>query len=345
MVVALFVSISVGSFFATKQYAGSYSGVLNSVLIGITNAAYKMSSSPMLNMENHKYEVEYISGFIQKIFVFQFINSNLSIIYLIYNDRDLQNLNTLLFGMVCTKVASQFFFRIILKGFRYHVQKKLYFNQCRKLSQIQRAAHEKNYIAKLNSEEKKEYEADNHIRKTVKLYGHLNMVDAHSYEYKRLITVFKKNGEGPLIEEEPYLVDQVELNSRMFDRSIELELLDISGTFILMSYASLYSFLCPIISFIILVYNLVTIYLERYVQLHYLVRKPQIFQVGIGAWMNVLKFLGYATIIMNSVFMYWFRDTFIHRVREYFIAFGFLFPAKKNISLLPVAQAEINAVI
>ena len=49
-------------------------------------------------------------------------------------------------------------------------------------------------------------------------------------------------------------------------------------------------------------------------------------QNGLGAWMDVLEYIGYATVIMNCVFLYWFRLDFIRQAGDFLGYFKFLFP-------------------
>lgn len=91
--------------------------MINGIIIGITNFLYRLASGKMMALENHKYEFEYNNAFIKKIFLFQFINANLSIIVLIYQAKasDLKQLNNLLLGQVSMKIVSMFGSRIVSK--------------------------------------------------------------------------------------------------------------------------------------------------------------------------------------------------------------------------------------
>ena len=86
------------------------------------------------------------------------------------------------------------------------------------------------------------------------IFQHLNLPKAsQKYEYKRLVTVFnRKDGKTSCIEDEPFLVDQVELNARLYNLGLEYEIQDVSAVYILFSYVTLYSFICPFISCIVL---------------------------------------------------------------------------------------------
>ena len=79
-----FISISVASFFLTKDYMGRLAGITNSIIIFITNFTYKKLLQLMTTFEDHKYQSDYTKSFIIKIFAFQIINANLSLITSIY---------------------------------------------------------------------------------------------------------------------------------------------------------------------------------------------------------------------------------------------------------------------
>ena len=69
---------------------------------------------------------------------------------------------------------------------------------------------------------------------------------------------------------------------------------------------------------------------ERKVHLNYLVRQPMIMQNGLGAWEDVIGYLGIVTVVMNCMFMYWFRVQFIEIVQEHIIVLSFLLPESIN---------------
>jgi hypothetical protein len=111
-------------------------------------------------------------------------------------------------------------------------------------------------------------------RKRMDLNAHLWNHKGKEYEYKRLVTVFNrdKTGEREVIDKEVLLIDQIELNSRLHDLRIENELQEFSDLYILFSYSVLYSFICPVLSCIIFIFNLVSRKWTRLVHLHYLKR-------------------------------------------------------------------------
>lgn len=160
------------------------------------------------------------------------------------------------------------------------------------------------------------------------IFQHLNLPKAsQKYEYKRLVTVFnRKDGKTSCIEDEPFLVDQVELNARLYNLGLEYEIQDVSAVYILFSYVTLYSFICPFISCIVLLNNVITLKWERKIHLQYLLRKPLLRQNGLGTWMVVIEWLSKATIVMNCLFLFWFREEFAHRINEIFHWLEFAFP-------------------
>lgn len=180
----------------------------------------------------------------------------------------------------------------------------------------------------------KESEQHEVERRTWAIFQHLNLPKPdQNYEYKRLITVFNRkdgkegsDGKPSCIEAEPFLVDQVELNARLYDLGLEYEIQDVSAVYILFSYVTLYSFICPFISCIVLLNNVITSKWERKIHLQYLLRKPLLRQNGLGTWMVVIEWLSKATIVMNCLFLFWFREEFAHRINEIFHWLEFAFP-------------------
>ena len=79
-----FIFFALTSFFTTKIYFGKFSGVLNGIIFGVTNFAYKKVAFPLNLLENHKYDRKFQEAFISKLFWFKFINAHASILYSIY---------------------------------------------------------------------------------------------------------------------------------------------------------------------------------------------------------------------------------------------------------------------
>jgi len=94
------------------------------------------------------------------------------------------------------------------------------------------------------------------------------------------------------------------------------EFSEFSEVYILFSYATLYSFICPLLSTIVFVYHIVATPLERHVHLKYLTRKPMLHQNGLGTYCKIIEWIGQCTVLLNCVFLYWFREQFIQIVDE-----------------------------
>ena len=132
LVVIFFISVSVSSFFLTNQYVpAEYAGMVNGVIIGSTNYAYKTIAEPLLKLENKKFEDEYNNSFIKKLFIFEFINANVSLISTIYSDKDMKKLNQIVLGTIGTKIFSLFSSRVVMKWLMYEFKKIMYFSACK----------------------------------------------------------------------------------------------------------------------------------------------------------------------------------------------------------------------
>ena len=85
-----------------------------------------------------------------------------------------------------------------------------------------------------------------------------------------------------------------------------------------MSFALLYSALCPIVSVLVMIYNAISRRLVLRANLFYVQRPTVVDQNGSGPWLIVMEFLAYATVISNCLFIYWFQDVFAKRISEMF---------------------------
>ena len=116
--------------------------MINALCIEITNTLYRITARPLVKLENWKYEEEYYSAFAQKIFFFQFINANISVLWAIFEfsgietdrEKKLQELNMLLLGMVVSKIVAMFSSRVGTKFVIYQIKKYLYFKKCNALA-------------------------------------------------------------------------------------------------------------------------------------------------------------------------------------------------------------------
>lgn len=57
-----------------------------------------------MKQENHKYKDSYERTFTYKLFIFKFINTNISLFYTAFVERSFSSLYTLLLGMVLQKI-------------------------------------------------------------------------------------------------------------------------------------------------------------------------------------------------------------------------------------------------
>ena len=106
----------------------------------------------------------------------------------------------------------------------------------------------------------------------------------------------------------------MEVSARLHDLKIENELQEFSDIYILFSYAALYSFICPVLPCILFFFNMFNRKYFRHVHFHHLKRQPIIDQNGLGPWMYVLNSLSYATVLMNCLMMYWFRQKIVIQI-------------------------------
>jgi hypothetical protein len=147
-------------------------------------------------------------------------------------------------------------------------------------------------------------------RKGFEVFRHLKQKSPQDLEYRRLISTFGNREESSIIEKEQYMTDQIELNALMDPREIEYELQDFSATFVLLSYVSLYSFICPFVSCLIFLNNVVCMRFERYVHLKCILRRPMFAMNNLGYFNTVVEILSQLTVFMNCLFLFWFRHDF-----------------------------------
>lgn len=113
------------------------------------------------------------------------------------------------------------------------------------------------------------------------------------------------------MEHEPYLIDEIEVASCLVDQSFPDEIEKISGNYIVYFQAALFSFLCPMLTPIVFVYNCLTLPLHTYIHLKCMNRKTIITQVGLGFWIYLLQIMSTLVVIFNCLFVFWFREQFI----------------------------------
>ena len=145
LIMIIFITICLTTFFVCKSLSGkwaTYAGVINAICIEITNTLYRITARPLVRLENWKYEEDYYSSLAQKIFFFQAINANVSVLWAIFEysgvqtdrEQELQKLNKLLLGMVVAKIAAMFSSRVGTKYVIYQIKKHLYFKKCQALA-------------------------------------------------------------------------------------------------------------------------------------------------------------------------------------------------------------------
>ena len=113
----ILIGACVAMFFATKQMkdrktgnndvdrvVGIMAGVINGVVIAAINFIYQTLANLFVTLENHKYQDTYERSYIFKLFLFKFINTNITLFYTAFYDRNFNELYYLIIGMVIQKV-------------------------------------------------------------------------------------------------------------------------------------------------------------------------------------------------------------------------------------------------
>lgn len=114
-------------------------GFVNTIFIEIFDFIYSYAATYYVNHENHKYSESYEKSYVFKMFIFKFINTNISIFYtaFISNSGDsnkFDNLYYMLLGMAATKSIKIFILKNLRKIASFWIMKKLYFRKARKES-------------------------------------------------------------------------------------------------------------------------------------------------------------------------------------------------------------------
>lgn len=71
-----------------NKFMSTIAGVINGIVIAIIDKIYSLLATFFVNRENHKYKDTYEKSYVYKIFIFKFVNTNLSLFYTAFNDRD-----------------------------------------------------------------------------------------------------------------------------------------------------------------------------------------------------------------------------------------------------------------
>jgi hypothetical protein len=79
---------------------------------------------------------------------------------------------------------------------------------------------------------------------------------------------------------------------------------EITEVFLLFGLATMFAAVCPIISFIVLVYNFIDIKSDLYIQMFYHARPLPEEINGIGPWLHVAEFCSIVTVVINSLLLY-----------------------------------------
>ena len=145
-IMVFFVVLCIATFLFIKKYSKDrgdtlklFAGAINAAIIGATNYLYRTVATPLVELENIKFEEDHNNALTRKIFIFQFVNANVSIIYSIYTETNLKSLNILLLGMLGAKVVSTFASKVISKWMMYKVKEYHYFYLCRQQAYKQQA--------------------------------------------------------------------------------------------------------------------------------------------------------------------------------------------------------------
>ena len=107
------------------------------MIIAATNKLYQYCITPLVRKQNIKFEEDHNKELAQKIFMFQFINANFSVMYQIYYESDMKDLQYLLIGMVVSNSGSIFAVKCS-KIFIFRFKNWLYFKNVKKRAAVQK---------------------------------------------------------------------------------------------------------------------------------------------------------------------------------------------------------------
>lgn len=135
-------------------------------------------------------------------------------IYSIYYATEFNDLNTLLIGMLISKVGSTFASKVVMKWMKFKVKEYIYFYNCKIYARNQKQSQENGmkYFHKSNlAKDISHARQTDKMKKTQELYSYKNsdlLPEDEKLEYKRLITVFDiEESNSSYIENEPYFLD------------------------------------------------------------------------------------------------------------------------------------------
>mmetsp|Transcript_30563 Transcript_30563/g.30004 ORF Transcript_30563/g.30004 Transcript_30563/m.30004 type:complete len:524 (-) Transcript_30563:1445-3016(-) len=292
-----------------QQIIATAIGSAYGVVVTIINYIYQYLAVIFVLKENHKYEDAYENSFVYKLFVFKFINTNISLFYLAFwpidytgktdqevIDEKYQTFNdlfTLLLGMVLQKGATIIFMKGPYKwGFLWWF-KRSYFKKVER-NQKEQVVPQESTPKPLSLEEpsREVFEMNskapelspNSLDKTVS-GNEVKIVDKNLHINK-------------------IFIDTVEINSLMPMVSELSHLNYIQEYFIMIGFATLYAAVCPIVAFIVFLFAIVDLNVDVYANLKIFQRTFQKERKGIGPWRYVIEILSVATVICNSLLIY-----------------------------------------
>jgi hypothetical protein len=110
--------------------------------------------------------------------------------------------------MVISKVGSMFASKVIAKAFQVEFMKWLYFRHVKEMATKQQKNYSNMMTSTYFSEKDLKYIQDStDKRKIMNLFGHLKNHTGQKYEYRRLVSVFTKEGRKTVVDDEILLID------------------------------------------------------------------------------------------------------------------------------------------
>jgi Calcium-activated chloride channel len=132
------------------KFISTFAGVLNGIIIAIIDKIYSWIATYFVKFENHKYKDSYEKSYVYKLFIFKFVNTNLSLFYTAFNDRDFNSLYYLILGMAITKSIQIFLLKNAKKYITFRVSKWWYFRRVSQAARQQKSKHE-DYVRELEN--------------------------------------------------------------------------------------------------------------------------------------------------------------------------------------------------
>jgi Calcium-activated chloride channel len=122
---------------ATQGVVNFLIGFINTIFIEIFDFLYSLAATYFVDKENHKFLDSYEKSYVFKMFIFKFINTNISIFYTAFilnrNDKNkFDNLYYMLLAMAGTKSVKIFFLKNMRKILEFRLFRCLYFRKVRK---------------------------------------------------------------------------------------------------------------------------------------------------------------------------------------------------------------------